>query len=313
MSSGSTTRAHVPYPVSTDNAVVSTDLQAIATWIDTNGPLYVQSNTQPASPILGMLWWCPSTTSTNYGFNYYDGAAWYNVTSQILKVSSTAPTALFYGLVWYDTTNLNGELKYWNGSTWTKIIPNAGSSNLFLKSGDGSTTGLTWTAINQVPSTSGVVNNAILQNISGTPTWSQFNISIPTNALLNATIENMQIVASPGATGTISLYANTSAFYYYVTAATAAFNINLTANNSGGTINSLLSTGQSITFVFLNTNGTTAYTIGTVAVDGTTITPIWQTGTTPTGNASSIDAYTFTIIKTASATYKVLASLTKFA
>jgi hypothetical protein len=49
-------------------------------------------------------------------------------------------------------------------------------------------------------------------------------------------------------------------------------------------------------------------------VDGTTITPKWQGGTAPSaGNASSIDSYTFTIIKTASATYTVLASQVKFA
>jgi hypothetical protein len=66
--------------------------------------------------------------------------------------------------------------------------------------------------------------------------------------------------------------------------------------------------------VWLNTNGTTAYYPNVIQVDGSSVTPKWQGGTAPTaGNASSIDAYVFTIIKTASATFTVLASQTKFA
>jgi hypothetical protein len=44
------------------------------------------------------------------------------------------------------------------------------------------------------------------------------------------------------------------------------------------------------------------------------VTPKWQGGTAPAaGNASGIDVYTYTIIKTGSATFTVLASLTRFA
>jgi hypothetical protein len=67
--------------------------------------------------------------------------------------------------------------------------------------------------------------------------------------------------------------------------------------------------------VFLNTNGATPYYPTTFQIDGSAVTPKWQGGTAPTaGNASSIDAYTFTIIKTAATpTYTVLAAQTKFA
>jgi hypothetical protein len=41
--------------------------------------------------------------------------------------------------------------------------------------------------------------------------------------------------------------------------------------------------------------------------------PKWQGGTAPSaGNASGIDVYTFNIIKTASATFTVLAAQTQF-
>jgi hypothetical protein len=68
--------------------------------------------------------------------------------------------------------------------------------------------------------------------------------------------------------------------------------------------------------VFLVTNGTTAYYNTTVQVDGTTsgVTTRWQGGAAPTaGNPSGVDVYSYTIIKTAAATFTVLASQTRFA
>ena len=79
-------------------------------------------------------------------------------------------------------------------------------------------------------------------------------------------------------------------------------------------MNTLMSTGQSLSATFLVTNGATAYYNSVVQVDGSTVTPKWQGGTAPTsGNASSIDSYTYVIIKTGSAAFTVLASVTKFA
>jgi hypothetical protein len=64
---------------------------------------------------------------------------------------------------------------------------------------------------------------------------------------------------------------------------------------------------------FLVTQGTTAYYNNVVNIDGTAVTPKYQGGTAwSAGNASGIDAYVYTIIKTASATYTVLASQTQF-
>ncbi len=54
--------------------------------------------------------------------------------------------------------------------------------------------------------------------------------------------------------------------------------------------------------------------LNTYQVDGSGVTPLWQGGTAPTGgNASSTDVYSFTIIKTADATFTCLASQSKFA
>ena len=63
----------------------------------------------------------------------------------------------------------------------------------------------------------------------------------------------------------------------------------------------------------MNTNGATAYYNTAVQIDGNSVTPRWQGGTAPSaGNASSIDSYTYTVIKTGAATFTVLAAQTQF-
>ena len=122
-------------------------------------------------------------------------------------------------------------------------------------------------------------------------------------------------ISATASTGTINFDAVTQSVLYYTTNASGNWTINI-RGNSGTTLNSLLSTGQSLTVAFLSTNGGTAYYNISVQVDGTTsgVTTRWQNGVAPSaGNTSSIDVYTYTVIKTGSSTYTVLASQTKFA
>ncbi len=94
------------------------------------------------------------------------------------------------------------------------------------------------------------------------------------------------------------------------------FTANQTANRTinFANVNGSLATGQSVTGAVLMTQGTTAYYLNAYQVDGSAVTPKWQGGSAPSaGNASSIDSYSFTIIKTADATFTVLASQTQFA
>lgn len=139
-----------------------------------------------------------------------------------------------------------------------------------------------------------------------------------TNKTLTAPVllgpeERCNVVAA-AATGTINLDVLTAGVWFYTTNASANHTLNI-RGNSGTTLNSLLAVGDSITAVWLNTNGATPYYPNVIQVDGSNVTPKWQNGSTPSsGNASSIDAFTFTIIKTAATpTYTVLGSQTKFA
>jgi hypothetical protein len=122
--------------------------------------------------------------------------------------------------------------------------------------------------------------------------------------------EDVNVVAS-AATGTINLNVETASIWYYTSNATANHTLNIRYSSSVS-LNTALATGDAITVVWLNTNGTTAYYPSTIQIDGTTVTPKVPAAITA-GNASSIDAYSFTIIKTASATFTVLETQTKFA
>jgi len=118
--------------------------------------------------------------------------------------------------------------------------------------------------------------------------------------------EERMTVSATAATGTINFDAETQGVLYYTSNASSNWTLNV-RGSSGATLNSILATGDAITVAFLVTNGSTPYRHSALTIDGSAQTVRWSGGTAPSaGNASSIDAYSFTIIKTASATYTAL-------
>jgi hypothetical protein len=143
-----------------------------------------------------------------------------------------------------------------------------------------------------------------LQTFAGTTS----NADLKTSNILE-----VATVSATAATGTIDYDVTTQSVLYYTTDASGNFTVNF-RGSSGTSLDTIMATGESLSATFLVTNGATAYYNSAVQVDGSSVTPKWQGGTAPTsGNASSIDSYTYVIIKTASATFTVLASVTKFA
>jgi hypothetical protein len=128
------------------------------------------------------------------------------------------------------------------------------------------------------------------------------------------TPEERTTVAATAATGTIAYDTITQGVLYFTSNASANWTLNI-RGNSGTTLNSILDVGDAITVTHLVTQGATAYYNNALQIDGSAVTPKYQGGTAPTsGNASSIDAYVYTVIKTASTpTYTVFTSQTKFA
>jgi hypothetical protein len=129
---------------------------------------------------------------------------------------------------------------------------------------------------------------------------------------LAAALEKVTISAT-AATGTINYDLSTQSVLYYTSNATGNWTLNIRGNSST-TLNSMMATGQSMTLAFLATQGSTAYYNSAVTIDGSSVTPKWFGGSAPSaGNANGIDVYTYTIIKTGSAAYVVIASLSRFA
>ena len=119
-------------------------------------------------------------------------------------------------------------------------------------------------------------------------------------------------VSATAATGTINYDVTTQSVLYYTSNASANWTVNFRAS-SGTSLNTAMATGEAITVVFLVTNGSTAYYNNSVTIDGTSVTPKYQGGTAwVIGNPSAIDAYSYTIIKTGSAAFTVLAAQTQF-
>ena len=148
-------------------------------------------------------------------------------------------------------------------------------------------------------------------------TWTAtqtFNGSTSTFAtvLLNSA-ETTNIVGS-APSSTTNFYIQSGSVQLYTTNAANNWTLNV-AFSSGTTLNAAMSTGQSVTIAMLATQGSTAYYPTSLTIDGTTtgVTVYWQGGNAPTtGFPSGIDVYSYTIIKTASATYTVLATQTQY-
>ena len=115
------------------------------------------------------------------------------------------------------------------------------------------------------------------------------------------------------ATGTINYDVLTQAVWNFTTNAAANWTLNIRGDGSTS-LDSIMDTGESITIAHIVKQGSTPYYNSAVQIDGSSVTPEYQGGSAPSaGNASSLDVYTYTIIKTGSATFTVLAAQTQFA
>ena len=140
-----------------------------------------------------------------------------------------------------------------------------------------------------------------------------FNGSSSTIAQILANSAEVVTINASAAPAVVNYDITTQSVLYYTTNATANWTVNFRAS-SGTTLNTAMPTSRSMTVALLVTQGATPYYNNVIQIDGNTVTPKYQGGVAwATGNASGIDAYVYTLIKTAAATFTVLASLTQFA
>jgi hypothetical protein len=191
----------------------------------------------------------------------------------------------------------------------TAAILTVGTNGQVLKANSATATGLEWgsdsTYAEPTIGSTAITSGATVTTIAG------LTLSKP---ILVAPMERTSVSGSAGSS-TVVIDVNTASTLYITADATTNWTLNVRGDGST-TLDSLMTTGDAITVALLATQGATAYYNTALQVDGTTsgVTTEWQGGTAPAaGNVSGIDAYVYNIIKTASATFTVLASQTKFA
>jgi hypothetical protein len=153
------------------------------------------------------------------------------------------------------------------------------------------------------------------QSLAASLTSGTFTGATLTSPTVNFPTETAPVLISPeerwtvsatAAGTTVNFDADTQGVLYYTTASTGNWILNV-RGSSGTTLAAKLNVGDAVTVSFIATN-TTAYYMTALTIDGNAQTVKYSGGTAPSaGNASSVDVYSFTIIKTAATpTYTVL-------
>jgi hypothetical protein len=181
-----------------------------------------------------------------------------------------------------------------------------GTNDYALVADSAEASGLKWAAVGDV-------------TLTGIETLTNKTLTAPTingGSLSDAVVQGLEEswnVSATAATGTVTIDTLTSTAWYYTSNASANWTLNVRGDGSNS-LDSLLNTNDSITIAFAATQGATPYYLSAFQIDGSSVTPEWQGGSAPSaGNASSIDVYVFTIIKTGTAAFTVLGSQTQFA
>jgi hypothetical protein len=139
-----------------------------------------------------------------------------------------------------------------------------------------------------------------------------FNGSSTAEALKLTNVAELVDIVAAAPTATQTFYVASGSVQLYTTAAANNWTINF-AFSAGTSMNTAMAIGDSVTVAMLTTQGATAYYANAFQVDGVAVTPKWQGGAAPTaGNASGIDTYAFTIVKTAASVYTIMGSQTEY-
>jgi hypothetical protein len=251
-------------------------------------------------------YWKNATLTAGSGISITNGAGSITIESTGLAITDdTTTNATRYPLFTSVTTgSLTTEFV---SSTKFQFNPSTGA----LTATSLTPTNPVGTAYGGTGATSLAAANIPVTNVANTFTAAQtFSGSSSTLAAVFTNAAEVVTVSATAATGTINYDVTTQSVLYYTTNASANWTVNFRAS-SGTSLNTAMSTGQSMTVVFLVSQGATAYYNNAVTIDGNSITPKYQGGTAwSSGNASGIDAYSYTIVKTGSATFTVFASQT---
>jgi len=217
--------------------------------------------------------------------------------NNLVSNSTTSDINMYTG-----NTSTTNKISVWSNGSGVGVIGNTvitGSANV---SGNVNISGNV--VITGTANISGPANFTGLTKLNGSTTAA--------GVVLTNAVENMNVTAT-SATGTINFDVTSQSIIYYTASASANFILNIRGNVSTR-LNTLMANNQSLTIVFMNTNGATAYYNNSFQIDGSTVSVKWTSGVAPSaGNINSVDLYTYTIVKTGTDAYTTFANLTKFA
>ena len=145
-------------------------------------------------------------------------------------------------------------------------------------------------------------------------TLSLGRVEVSGGLVTNEVIEKVDINGSQVA-GTPTINLKNNAVYYYTTASSGAYAPAIVADGSTS-LNAYMDTGEVMTFTMIVNNNSDTHIVNGFTIDGTNVwsNVEWSGGSAPASGdgGTGIDTYTFSIIKTGSAAFTVLASLTKY-
>jgi hypothetical protein len=228
------------------------------------------------------------------------------------------------------TFTTKGQLLVGAGASLGTVLA-VGSNGRFLVANSATASGLEWQSTltgaslsactmlgNTLVNSGASVSIAGTLAVTGTATFSSATISSLTapgatitggtfnTSLLSRPKEPWQVNAT-ALSGTVGIDVSTSLNWLYTGSTNANFTLNFT------NVNAALANNESLTLGVVVTNGATGGYPTAVQVAGVVVTVRWQGNAAPSvANPNARDAYVFTLIKTATDTYTVLGSQTKF-
>jgi hypothetical protein len=124
-------------------------------------------------------------------------------------------------------------------------------------------------------------------------------------------IERVNIVANKLSAAT-NIDLENGNVHHFTTTETTTSTPNIRVNSSTS-LNSVMAIGDTISVTLITTAAAAGYS-AQLTIDGSAVTEKWNGGSAPSaGGSSGNDVYTYQIIKTADATYTVLANVSNFA
>jgi hypothetical protein len=223
-----------------------------------------------------------------------------------------------------DTHTVGDRTWKWNGSVWAVVRATdilVGPTGVTGPTGAVGNTGVTGaTGAQGETGATGAAGNTGATGLTGatgptgpTGATGTFNSATAITGAILVGAQERTTTSATAATGTVNFDVKTQGVLYYTSNATGNWTLNVRGDGSTS-LNSWMTTGDAITIAFLATQGSTAYYASGFTIDGNSVTPKYFSGSAwGSGNPSSIDAYSYTIVKTGSAAFTVFATQTRFA